>query len=95
MLKKLVGATVIAGALGWSALGLGAGLANATPIPQVVPGTVSGAPLPADPGGGDWWGHGHGHGGWGRGGGWGGGPGWGWGGVGACGSVGWVSGCIG
>jgi hypothetical protein len=103
MLKKLAGAIAIAGALGWSALGLGAGLANATPIPQVAPGTVNGAPLPADHDGWGWGGHDHDHGGWhgggadwgdgGWGGGWG-GPGWGWGPQ-ACGSVGWVSGCIG
>jgi hypothetical protein len=104
MLKKLAGATAIAGALGWSAVGLGAGVVNAAPVPQVAPGTVHSAPLPADHDGGDWWGgHGHGHGHWGHGGdwdggGWGGGwggPGWGWGGPVACGSVGWVSGCIG
>ena len=97
MLKKLAGATAIAGALGWSALGLGAGLANATPIPQVAPGTVNGAPLPADHDG--WgWGGDHDHWGW-RGGdeddhgGWGGPVGWGWLPP-PCASVGWVSACI-
>jgi hypothetical protein len=106
MLKKLASATAIAGALGWSAVGLGAGVANAAPVPQVAPGTVHSAPLPADGDDWGWGGHGHGH--WGRGwdGGWGGGwggpgwgggwggPGWGWGGPVACGSVGWVSGCV-
>jgi hypothetical protein len=98
-LKKLAGATAIAGALGWSALGLGAGLANATPIPQVAPGTANGAPLPADHD--DWGGGGdgdHDHwgprgGDWGDGGGWGGPVGWGWLPP-PCASVGWVSGCI-
>jgi hypothetical protein len=103
MLKKLAGAAAIAGALGWSAVGLGAGVANAAPVPQVVPATVHSAPLPADDGDWGWGGHGHGHGGgprWG-GPGWGGpdwgGPDWGgpgWGGPVACGSVGWASGCI-
>ena len=103
MLKKLAGATAIAGALGWSAVGLGAGVANAAPVPQVVPGTVYGAPLPADHDDWGWGGHDHDGGGWhGRGGdwddgGWGGpgwgGPGWGWAPP-ACANVGWVSGCI-
>jgi hypothetical protein len=103
MLKKLTGATAIAGALGWSAVGLGAGVANAAPVPQVAPGTVHGAPLPADHDNWGWGGHDHGD--WGgRGGDWGGrggdwdgggwgGPGWGWLPP-PCASVGWVSGCI-
>jgi hypothetical protein len=100
MLTKLAGATAIAGALGWSALGLGAGLANATPIPQGAPGSINGAPLPADNDWG-WGGHDHDHGGWrggdwddgGWGGGWGGPAGWGWLPP-PCASVGWVSGCV-
>jgi hypothetical protein len=99
MLKKLISATAIAGALGFSALGLGAGVANAVTAPQVVPGTGNLAPIPDD--------HGHGHGHWGgddwgggdwQGGNWGwsgsdwGGPGWGWGQP--CGGVGPVWGCL-
>jgi len=36
--KKTVAGAVIAGALGFSALGLGAGTANADPWPQSIPG---------------------------------------------------------
>jgi hypothetical protein len=90
-LKKIMAAVAITGAFGFTALGLGAGMANAVPTSPGTPGTT----WPQD---GDWWGHGHGHGhghwgggddwhgGWGGGddwhGGWGGGwgvPGWGWG----------------
>jgi hypothetical protein len=79
-LKKIAAGAMIAGTLGFTALGLGSGVANASP-------TLPGIPWQQD--GGWWWGHGHGHGhwhggdGWGWGGpgwGWGGGPGWGWGG---------------
>lgn len=82
ILKKMVGATAIAGALGFSAIGLAA-VANAAPAPQGVPGVVHQAQL-------DGW-----HGGW-HGGGWGGGPGWGgpgpgWGGPG-WGGPGWNAG---
>jgi hypothetical protein len=79
--KKIAGAGAIAGALGFSAIGL-AGAANAAPAPQGVPGVVHQAQLD-DWHGGGW--HGGGWGGPGRGGpGWG-GPGWGgpgWGGPG-------------
>jgi hypothetical protein len=85
MLKKLLSATAIAGALGLSAIGLGAGAANAVPAPQAGP--MYSTPIPD--------GHGHGH--WGPG--WGGpgwgdwaGPGWGWGPP--CGAVGPVWGCL-
>jgi hypothetical protein len=81
ILKKIAGAAAIAGALGFSAIGL-AGVANAAPAPQGVPGVVHQAQLD-DWHGGGW--HGGGWGGPGRGGpGWG-GPGWGgpgWGGPG-------------
>jgi hypothetical protein len=87
----------IAGTLGFGALGLGAGIANAAPnfsdAPQI--------PWSQDHDGGGHWGHGGDDwggdgGGWGGGdwgGGWGGGPGWGWLPP-PCASVGWVSGCI-
>ncbi|MGA7054956.1 MAG: hypothetical protein WBZ37_27550, partial [Mycobacterium sp.] len=39
ILKKIVGAGAIAGALGFSAIGL-AGLANADPTPQATPGAA-------------------------------------------------------
>jgi hypothetical protein len=39
-MKKLMGATTIACALGLSSIGLGAGAANADPVPQDVPGFV-------------------------------------------------------
>jgi hypothetical protein len=97
MITKLVSATAIAGALGLSAVGLGVGVANAVPAPQVGPGVYS-TPIPADDGDG-WGGHGHwGHGwgdrGWDGDGNWG-GPGWGWGGWGPpCGAVGPVWGCL-
>ena len=84
-LKTIAAGFAVAGALAFSALGLGVGVASAAPI---SPG-VSGTPLPQDDG---WWGHGHGHGHghWGGGDDWGGpwwGPGGGWGyggGVNAC-----------
>jgi len=65
ILKKMVGVTAIAGTLGFSAIGLAAGVANAAPAPQDVPGVVHHAQLDGGWGGGG-----------GRGGGWG-GPGWG------------------
>jgi hypothetical protein len=79
-LKKIMAAAVIAGAFGFTALGVCPGVVNAVPASPVT----SGAPLPQDNGG--WWwgpghGHGHGHGRWGPG--WG-GPGWYGGGVSAC-----------
>jgi hypothetical protein len=76
-LKKVIGTGVIAGALGFSAIGL-ASVANAAPTPQTSPGVVQQAQL-AGWGGPGWHGPGwHGPGwrgpGWGR-------PGWaGWGG---------------
>jgi hypothetical protein len=84
VLKKIAAGAELAGTLGLATLGLGTGIANATPASP-------GIPWQQDDGG--WWGHGqgHGHGGdWGRGrGGWGGG----WGG-GPCGGVGPVWGCL-
>lgn len=55
ILKKIVGAGAIAGALGFSALGL-AGAANAAPAPQIAPIGVHQAQLAG-------WGGGHGGGG--------------------------------
>ena len=82
ILKKVVGAGAIAGAVGFSAIGL-AGVANAAPSPQAAPGVVHQAQLAGwggwRGGGGGWRGGGggwHGGRGWGRPG-WGGGPGWG------------------
>jgi hypothetical protein len=72
-LKKIVGIGAIAGALGFSAIGLG-GVANAAPTPQVTPGLIQHAQLPGA-GGLGWRGPGWGGPGW-RGPGWG-GPGWG------------------
>jgi len=75
ILKKIVGAGAIAGALGFSAIGL-AGLANAAPTPQAASGVVQQTQLV------DWHGGGHGRdggGGWrggGGGGDWRGGGGW-------------------
>jgi hypothetical protein len=74
-LKKVAAQAAIAGALGFSAIGLGA-VANAAPAPQDVPGAVHYAPVDGHGGGGGR-GPGGGHGG-GPGPGWGGpGPGWG------------------
>ena len=74
-LKKVAAQAAIAGALGFSAIGL-AGVANAAPAPQDVPGAVHYAPVDGHGGGGGR-GPGGGHGG-GPGPGWGGpGPGWG------------------
>jgi hypothetical protein len=74
-LKKVAAQAAIAGALGFSAIGL-AGVANAAPAPQDVPGAVHYAPVD-EHGGGGGRGPGGGHGG-GPGPGWGGpGPGWG------------------
>src|ERR1700735_690206 len=83
ILKKIVGAGAIAGAIGFSAIGL-AGVANAAPAPQAAPGVVHQAQL-AGWGGGRGGGfhgggggfHGGGGPGWGGGRGWDGGPGWG------------------
>ena len=44
ILKKIVGAGAIAGAVGFSAIGL-AGVANAAPTPQAAPGVVHQAQL--------------------------------------------------
>jgi hypothetical protein len=81
-LKRIVGMGAIAGALGFSAIGL-AGVADAAPTPQAAPGVVQHAELTGW--GGPGW---HGPGWGGRGPGWG-GPGWrgpGWGGPGP---IGW------
>jgi hypothetical protein len=91
IVKKIVGAGAIAGAVGFSAIGL-AGVANAAPTPQAAPGVVHQAQL-AGWGGGRGGGFHGGGGGWrGGGGGWRGGPGWGgpgWGGRGFGGPGGW------
>jgi len=84
ILKKIVGAGAIAGAVGFSAIGL-AGVANAAPTPQAAPGVVHQAQLAG-------WGGGRGGGFHGGGGGWRGGRGWGgpgWGGRGFGGPGGW------
>jgi hypothetical protein len=78
-LKRFVGMGAIAGALGFSAIGL-AGAANAAPTPQPAPGVVHQAELTGW-GGPGWHGPGWGGRGWG-------GPGWrgpGWGGPGLAG----------
>jgi hypothetical protein len=66
ILKKIVGAGAIAGALGFSALGL-AGVANAAPAPQAAPGVVHQAQFAGwgggRGGGGGWHGGGRGFGG--------------------------------
>jgi hypothetical protein len=68
-LKKIIGTGAIAGALGFSAIGL-ASVANAAPTPQAAPSAVQHAQLTG------WGDHGRGGGhGWGGGRGWG-GPGW-------------------
>jgi hypothetical protein len=72
ILNKIVGAGAIAGALGFSAIGL-AGVANAAPTPPAASGVVHQAQLAGWHGGGGGW---HGGGGWRGGRGWG-GPGWG------------------
>jgi hypothetical protein len=83
-LKKIAAGAAMTGALGFTALGLGAGVANAAPASPVVAGILW--QQDHGHGGGDWdWDHGdHGeHRGWGDGGGWGYGgnygygPGWG------------------
>jgi hypothetical protein len=91
-LKKLVGATAIAGALGMPAFVVGAGTANATTAAPLIAGPVNTVQTwPADRGHGDcdcdwggwggWDGGWHGDGDWNRGGwGWGWPGGWGWGG---------------
>ena len=95
ILKKIVGAGAIAGAIGFSAIGL-AGVANAAATPQAAPGVVHQAQL-VDWGGGRGGGFHGGGGGW-RGGRGFGGPGWGgdrgfggpgWGGQGFGGPGGW------
>jgi hypothetical protein len=77
ILKKIVGAGAIAGAIGFSAIGL-AGVANAAPTPQAAPGVVHQAQVAGWGGGGRGGGWHGGGGGWrGGGGGWRGGRGWG------------------
>ena len=79
--KKIAAGAAMVGALGFSAVGVGVGIANAAPPAPVVAETL----WQQDRGhGGDWgyWGHGDGRGwgdrgGWGYGGNWGYGPGWG------------------
>ena len=79
-LKKIAAGAAMVGALGFSAVGLDAGIASAAPSPA-----VAGILWQQDRGhGGDagYWGHGDGRGwgdrgGWGYGGNWGSGPGWG------------------
>jgi hypothetical protein len=94
ILKKIVGAGAIAGAISFSAIGL-AGVANAAATPQAAPGVVHQAQL-VDWGGGRGGGFHGGGGGWrgdrGGGGGWRGGRGFGgpgWGGQGFGGPGGW------
>ena len=78
-LKKVAAGAAVTGALGFTALGLGAGVANAAPASPVVAGNL----WQQDRGhGGDYWDHGDRHdwddrGGWGYGGNYGYGPGWG------------------
>jgi hypothetical protein len=73
-LKKIAAGAAMTGALGFTALGMGAGVANAVPASPVVAGTLW--QQDHGHGGGDW-GHGD-RGNWGYGGGnWGYGPGWG------------------
>jgi hypothetical protein len=84
ILKRIVGAGAIAGAVGFSAIGL-AGVANAAPTPQAAPGVVHQAQLAG-------WSGGRGGGFHGGGGGWRGGRGFGgpgWGGQGFGGPGGW------
>ena len=101
-LMKILAEAAIAGALGFTAFGLGAGVANATPPSPVA----SGTPWAQDEGhghghgwcedGGCWGGDGGDRGNWG-GGGWGGGGNWGgWNGPIGCvsGPVGWGSGFL-
>jgi hypothetical protein len=98
VLKKIAAGAVLAGTVGLATLGLGTGIANATPASPGIPWQQDDGP---------WWpGHGHGHGDdWGRGrggdwgggdwgGGWGGGPGWGGGWAQPCGGIGIVWGCL-
>ena len=80
-LKKIACGAAILGALGFGAVGVGAGIASAAPIAPAVAGT----PWAQDWGHGDdggYWGHGDGRGrdgrgDWGDRGNWGNGPGWG------------------
>jgi hypothetical protein len=78
-LKRIAAGAAMAGALGFTALGLGAGVANAAPAAPVVAGIL----WPQDRGhGGDYWGHDDnrdwgGRGDWGYGGNYGYAPGWG------------------
>ena len=83
-IKNIAKVAIVSAGLGLATLGVGAGMANASPV-------TSGPGIAAWGGGGDW-GH-HGGGGWGGGGGgWrGGGPGWGGGGPG-WGGAGWGGG---
>jgi hypothetical protein len=67
-LKKTMAATAIAGAFGFTALGLSAaGVARAEPISPATPGTHWAQDDGDWWGDGDGWGHGHWHGGWGHG----------------------------
>jgi uncharacterized membrane protein len=87
-IKRVAGGVAIAGMVGASALGVGAGIANAAPAQQdPAVAAVQPAVVSADSGDGaavqpvDWHGHGYGHGGYGHGGyghwgGWYGGPWW-------------------
>jgi hypothetical protein len=80
-LKKIAAGAAMTGALGFTALGLSAGVANAAPASPVVAGILW--QQDRGHGGGDWdWGHGDhrdwgDRGGWGYGGNYGYGPGWG------------------
>jgi hypothetical protein len=77
-LKQIAAGAAMVGALGFSAIGLGAGIASAAQPAPVVAGVL----WQQDRGHGGDWGHGHDRdwgdrGGWGYGGNWGYGPGWG------------------
>jgi len=80
-LKKIAAGAAMTGALGFTALGLGAGVANAAPVSPAVAGILW--QQDRGHGGGDWdWDHGDhrgwgDRGGWGYGGNYGYGPGWG------------------
>ena len=62
--KRLIGSVAIAGIVGASTLGMGAGIANANPA-QTNPGTATVQPAGWHGGGHGGWGHGYGYrGGW-------------------------------
>jgi hypothetical protein len=76
--KKIAAEAAMVAALGFGAVGLGAGVANAAPAAPAIAGTI----FQQDRGGWDYWDHGDRHGwdgrdGWNYGGNWGNGPGWG------------------